>query len=159
MARNCTVCTNDKLDEINRALCDPNTVLGRVASQYGLGRESLRRHKASHLPAHLAQAQAAQEVAQADDLLAQVRGLQARTLAILGKAESADDLRVALQAIGEARRNLELLGKLAGELQQEGTVNIVVNAEWIQLRGAILVALAPFPEARHAVVEALHAPT
>jgi hypothetical protein len=126
-----------------------------IAGRFGLSKSAVERHKAAHLPARLAQAHEAQEISQADDLLTQLRDLQARTLAILGKAELVVDLRTALQAIREARGNLELLGKLAGELQQEGTVNIVVNAEWIQLRGAILVALGPYPEARAALVEAI----
>ena len=88
-------------------------------------------------------------MAQAGDLLAQMRDLQRRTLAILSRAEgSRRELRTALAAIGEARRNLELLGKLAGELQQEGTVSLVLSAEWIELRTIMLRVLAPYPDAR-----------
>ena len=128
-----------------------------IAARYGTSTGALQRHKAEHLPATLAQAQDALEVAQADDLLTQLRGLQTRTLAILSKAEegSRRDLRTALAAIGEARRNLELLGKLAGELQQEGTVNIILAPEWVELRTIILVALTAYPEARLAVARAL----
>ena len=155
MARKCTVCSHPQREAIDAALCDPSGVNRHIASQFGVTEQSLKRHKVDHLPARLAQAQAARVVAQADDLLAQVRDLQARTLAILTKAENGRDLRVALGAIAEARRNLELLGKLAGELQQEGTVNIVVNAEWVAIQVALMNVLAPYPDVKLKVVEAL----
>ncbi len=115
------------------------------------------RHKLEHLPVHLLKAQDAAEVAQADNLLEQVKSLQARALTILDKAEASGDLRTALSAIREARGNLELLAKLLGELQQEGTVNVLVAPEWVSLRTVVVEALAPYPQAKTAVLEALSA--
>jgi len=155
MPRRCTVCTHPEKEAINAALV-AGEPFRHIAARYGTSTGALQRHKADHLPATLAQAQDAQEVAQADNLLAQMRDLQRRTLAILSKAEgSRRDLRTALAAIGEARRNLELLGKLAGELQQEGTVSLVLSAEWMELRTIMLQVLAPYPDARLAVAGAL----
>jgi len=95
-------------------------------------------------------------VAHADDLLAQVRDLQVRTMAILDKAESSrGGLRTALQAIREARGNLELLARLLGELQEAQTINVLVAPEWLSLRTVILQAVEPYPEARVAIVRAL----
>ena len=93
--------------------------------------------------------------ATADDLLAQVRSLQGRALAILDRAEKAGDLRTALGAIREARGNLELLAKLLGELNDAPQVNILVNPEWVSVRGVLLGALGPYPDARAAVAGAL----
>ena len=45
-----------------------------------------------------------------------MRKLNRRTQAILDKAEKAGNLDTALKAIGEVRRNDELIGKLLGEL-------------------------------------------
>jgi len=99
---------------------------------------------------------ALERVASGANLLAQVRELTSKTLAILDKAERARDLKAALGAIREARGCLELLAKLLGELQQEGsTVDIALSAEWIELRTVLLKALGPYPEARLAVAEAL----
>jgi hypothetical protein len=53
---------------------------------------------------------------------------------------------------------VRLLGKLLGELQQPGAVNILVSAEWVSVRTAILQALAPYPEAGRAVAGALEPP-
>ena len=154
MPRKCTVCAHPEREAIDAALVAGDSYR-RIAAQFALSATSLRRHKKNHLPEALARAQDAHEVAQADDLLAQVRELQERALAILTKAERSGELRVALTAIREARGCIELLGKLAGELQQEGTVNIVLAPEWLALRTTILAALAPHPDARLAVARAL----
>jgi hypothetical protein len=101
------------------------------------------------------QAQDAAEMAHADDLLTQVRALQTRTETILSRAERKGELRTALAAIREARSNLELLGRLAGELQDGTTVNVLVSPQWITVRAALVEVLAPYPEARAAVTRRL----
>ncbi len=80
---------------------------------------------------------------------------------ILDRAEKESEYRNALAAIREARGCLELLGKLAGQLQSAPTVNVVVMPEWQQLQALVLSALEPHAEARFAVASALesyHAP-
>jgi hypothetical protein len=108
------------------------------------------------VPALLRQAKKAEVVAQAGDLFGQVEGLRDRALSILGKAEGAGSLAVALTAIREIRGILELLGKLAGDLQSGG-VTINLNPEWIDLRTIILQAVEPYPIAAQAIVKALEA--
>jgi hypothetical protein len=96
-----------------------------------------------------------EEIAHADDLLDQVRSLQAHALGILERAEKVGDLRTALAAISQARGNLELLGKLAGELDERPVVNLNVSPEWLELRAVIVEALGPHPAAHGAVLRAL----
>jgi hypothetical protein len=83
-----------------------------IAERYGTSATALHRHKKEHLPLELVKAQEAQEVAQAGTLLGQIMDLQTRTLSILQRAEKAGDLRTALQAVREARGNLELLARM-----------------------------------------------
>jgi hypothetical protein len=118
----------------------------------------VRRHKGNHLPAKLAKAHEAEEVAHADDLLRQVRALQSKTLSILLRAEGAGDLRTALSAVREARSNLELLAKLSGELDERPVVNLNVSPEWLELRTVIVGALEPYSDARGAVLRAIEGP-
>ena len=154
MPRSCTICEHPDREAIDRALVGDASNLS-VSSLFGVSESAVRRHKANHLPAKLVMAQAAEEVAQADDLLQQVRDLQDRALAILGKAEAAGDLRTALGAIREARGNLELLAKLLGELDERPVVNLDVSPEWLELRAVIVAALEPHPAAHGAVLRAL----
>jgi hypothetical protein len=148
------VCEHPGRESVDKALVGGASNRS-VASLYDVSEAAVRRHKANHLPAKLAMAQAAEEVAEADNLLDQVKGLQARAYALLDKAEAAGELRTALSAIREARGNLELLAKLLGELDERPVVNLHVSPEWLELRAVLVTALAPHPEALVAVVGAL----
>ena len=126
-----------------------------VAKRFRLSESAVYRHKSQHLPAHLLKAREVEEAARADDLLDQVRNLQTHALDILESAEKAGDLRIALAAISQARGNLELLGKLAGELDERPVVNLNISPEWLELRTVIVGALEPHPAAHTAVLRAL----
>jgi hypothetical protein len=153
--RRCTVCAHPELEIINRALVGGEPYRS-VANRYeSLSQAAVQRHQENHLPATLAKAREAEEVAHADDLLDQVRGLQARTLAILEAAEETSQHRTALAAIREARSNLELLAKLLGELDERPQINVLISPEWLELRAVIVGALEPHPDARGAVLRAL----
>jgi hypothetical protein len=115
MPRRCTVCNHPERHNIDGALVT-GAPYRSVAKRFGLSESAVYRHKTDHLPKHMVKAKEAEEVAQADDLLEQVRNLQTHALDILGHAEESGDLRTALAAISQARGNLGLLGKLAGEL-------------------------------------------
>ena len=155
MPRSCTVCEHPKREGIDRALVGETSNLS-VSSLFGVSESAVRLHKANHLPATLAKAHEAAEVANADDLLGQVRALHATTLGILKTAEETGKLPVALGAIREARGNLELLAKLLGEIDDRPQVAVLIaSPEWLALRARIVAALAPYPEARVAVAEVL----
>jgi hypothetical protein len=154
MPRRCTVCDHPERHGIDEALVS-GTPYRSVAKQFELSESAVYRHKTEHLPAHLSRARAAEEIARADDLLEQVRHLQTHALDILERAEKAGDLRTALAAITQARGNLELLGKLAGELDERPMVNLNVTPEWLEHRAVIVGALEPHPAAHRAVLRAL----
>src|SRR5215207_4306115 len=90
--RRCSICQHERLEEINQALVR-STALAEIAALFRVSDDALSRHKTNHLPATLIKAQEAQEVAQADDLLEEVRSLQARALVILDRAEGVGVLR------------------------------------------------------------------
>lgn len=154
MPQTCSVCKHEDLESINQALL-ANESLRNIAEQFPLSTTALHRHKKSHLPAALVKAQEAQEVSRADSLLDQLRHLQGKALSLLEQAETAGDLRAALQGVREAKGCLELLAKLQGDLQEGTIINILVSPAWVSLRSVILRALEPYPEARGKLTEAL----
>ena len=154
MPRTCTVCTHKDRAELEGTLV-AGVSLRTIADRFAISKTALIRHKDAHLPPSLLKAKEAREEARADDLLSEVRNLQDRTLAVLEAAEASGEHRTALAAIAEARRNLELLGKLAGELDEHPVVNVLVSAEWITIRTVLLEALSPYPQASAAVAERL----
>ena len=156
MPRTCTVCQHAKRNEIDAALIEHRPYRD-IARRFGPSKDALVRHHDNHLPAALVKAKDAAEVAHADTILDQVQMLRDRAIAILdtATAEEGKDLRIALGAIREARGCLELLGKLAGELQDAPTINVVITPEWRRIQAVILAALEPHTEARLAVASAL----
>ncbi len=154
MAMSCTVCGHPARAAIDHQLVNRDS-LRDIARQHGLSKDALSRHKAEHLPAKLAQAQAAKETVQADDLLAQVKALRGKSISILQKAEAAGDLRTALLGIREARACIELLAEMEGEINRNPQINILVAPEWLAVRAVLLRALTPYPDARTAVAAAL----
>lgn len=151
MPRTCTICGHPQRPEIDRALVE-GLPFRHIASRFDTSTAALQRHKADHLPGHVAKAQEAKQVADADDLLLQLKALRNKAISILQKAEKAGDFRTALMGIREARGCIEVLMEVEGELDRRGVTNIIVNPEWVQIRTAILVALQPYPDAAQAVV-------
>ncbi len=157
MPRICTICEHHEREAIDLALVGETSNLS-VSALFGVSESAVRRHKGNHLPATLVKAKEAEEVAHADDLLADVRSLHHRTLAILEAAELSSEHRTALAAIREARSNLELLAKLLGELDERPVVNLNVSSEWLELRAVIVGALEPYRDARESVLRAIEGP-
>ncbi len=154
MPRVCTICTHKSRAKVDQALV-ARRPFRDIAGQYGVSKSALVRHHDDHLPAALVKAQDAAEAAQADALLAQVVDLRDKALGVLDTAQGSEDLRAAIGAIREARGCVELLAKLAGQLKDAPTVNILVSSEWQGLQAVILQALEPHADARLAVAEAL----
>src|SRR5687767_1669532 len=115
MPRQCGPCLHPERQAIDSALV-AGEPYRNIAERFGTSTTALHRHKGEHLPVTLTLAHDAAEVANADDLLGQVRHLQTRALAILDRAEADGQLMPAPAAIRECRGCLELLGKLMGEL-------------------------------------------
>jgi len=151
MPRKCTICEHEQVEEINKEIVK-GIPLRDIANQFNVNHSTIYRHK-DHIPQQLTKAKEAQDIAQADNLLFQVEQLNEKAWELLSKAENSGQLKTALQGIREAKGCLELLAKLQGELQQEGTVNITLAPEWMELRQIILQELEPYPEARFKLAE------
>ncbi len=156
MPRTCSICTHPKRAEIDVALIE-GSVYRTIAVRFGPSETALKRHKKDHLPKTLTQAKEVQNVADADDLLAQLRALRNRSISILQKAEHAGDYRTALAGIREARGCVETLMEVEGELDRRGVVNVIVNPQWIAIRDTLFAALQDFPEARQKAAAAIQA--
>jgi len=151
MPRTCSICAHGDRAEIEQALVN-GTALRDVAGRFNVSKSALGRHKSGHLPEKLTKAKDAEEAAEADDLLSQIQQLQRTTLRILRDAENDGDRRTALKAVSEARRNVGMLGELAGELQRQGTVSVEVDT----LQAVVMGALEERPEAKADVARALY---
>ncbi len=154
MPRKCTVCGHRSRSKIDQALVERRPFRD-IAGQHKVSKSALVRHFDDHLPASLVKAQEAKEAADADALLAQIVGLRDEGLGVLEKAKDAEDLHTVLNAIKVTQGTIELLAKLAGQLRDAPTINLVLSAEWQAVQAIVLTALDPYPDARLAVAHAL----
>jgi len=149
MPRHCTICDHADLKRINEALL-AGEAFRNVAGRFETSAASLHRHKQSHIPKALAKARDAQDVALGDSLLDRLRQLNVETQEVLRAARDERNHELRLRAISRAEKQLELEGKLLGELEPPTTViNVAMVAP------VILEALADYPEARVAAAKRL----
>ncbi len=127
MPRRCTICGHKSRAKIDQALVE-RQAFRNIAAQFQVSTSALVRHSDDHLPSALVKAQEAKE---------------------------AEDLHTVLNAIRVTQGTVELLGKLAGQLRDAPTINLVFSAEWQAVQANILTALDPYPDARLAVAHAL----
>jgi len=153
VTRRCTVCGHRDRDLVDAAVVG-RVPYRRIATLHGLTEASVRRHATAHLPATLALATGAAEASRADVLLTQAEALRVDAIDLLEEAREKGDLRTAVSAIGQARGVLELLARMAGEVS-DVTVNVVLSAEWAEIRTLVVQTLDPWPEARTALADAL----
>ena len=154
MPRTCSVCALPERAAIDKALVAGGS-LRDIARQFGLSKDAVARHQAEHLPTALVAAVGAEETRQALDVLQQLKTINAAALTVLRDARTAGDGDLALKAIDRIHRQVELQAKLLGDLDERPVINVLMSAEWQQLRGQLVAALAPFPEARVAVAAVL----
>jgi hypothetical protein len=140
-----------------------------ISIKFNVHEDALYRHrkrlppqlKAAHLGRLLAPKADLEKLrtTESEGLLQSLAQQRARLLIMQDKAiEDGNAQAVATLAAG-VHRNLEIVGKLVGELQQHSTrttISVLVSPEYLQLRHALIKALAPYPEARRAVAEKLH---
>ncbi len=154
MGRDCNVCSHEDRNIIDQRLIT-GTPTRQIAAEFGLGRESVNRHKKNHLPAELLKSKKLAEITAADSLICRVEGLYDKALTLLNKAEVDGKWTAATGAIKEARSSLELIAKISGELKTGTTINLTYSPQWTELRQVLITTLEPYPEIRDRVVLAL----
>jgi hypothetical protein len=152
MGRRCEICGHPEREAIERRLLagDPPTA---AAAGFGVSRHSAQRHRDQHMkPAVEAETEMPRSH---EELVAQARELQAKTLTALERAEDEGDTKVVLRAMREARQNLQVLAKLLTEIDHTPQVNVLMLPQWWRVRSCILEVLEPYPEVRFVLSERL----
>lgn len=115
MPRPCSVCSHERRGAIDEALVT-GASLQSLACAHGFSERALARLREAHLPQASTEAHQVAEADRGGDLLTRARNLEQVCVAILGRALAVEDLRVALAAVGEAARLLQVQGRLLGQL-------------------------------------------
>ena len=154
MPRVCTVCRHPDRQAIDRALIS-GEAFRYVSERYRLSLAALVRHRDDHVPVALRRAAEAQGLADALDLVAQLKAVNSAAFRVLQEARDAGDGELALKAIDRVVRQLELVAKASGDLPEAPTVNVFLLPEFVAVQTAVVDALSPYPDARDAVVARL----
>jgi hypothetical protein len=156
LGRICTICSHEERYEIEELLATRQSTYRAIALQYGVSKDAVARHvSGGHIGPLLVLAADAERAAQADTLLDRIEALQRRIEEFLSRVEHTDNYSATLGAFREMRSNLELIGEVTRELDRDGTINLALNPEWVEIRGVIVAALEPHPAARDSVLRAL----
>src|SRR5262245_8375490 len=161
------------LDHPDRARIEYDLARGvpvrRVAQKYNVSKDSAYRYLRKLPPqlraAHLGKLLKAGvdlerlRVDESEGLLQNLSVQRARLLLIQDHAMDTENGQLATAISGAIHRNLELVGKYLGEFAQhqiKTTVSVLVQPEYLELRSALVRALAPYPDAKAAVAAVLH---
>jgi hypothetical protein len=167
--RVCKVCAHERRHQIEIGMVHqvPFRTLG---ARFGLKPSTLYRHAKLHLPpqtrAAILAAQKPSEVDleqlqrnEAEGLLSQLVTQRARLHQQAGLAAELGDVRGAVAVERAIIANLELVGRLLSQFTVHHEVthrSVLVSADYLQLRSALLTALRPHPAAMRDVAAALH---
>jgi len=167
----CQVCAHPERERIEY-LRASGVSIADLAEKFGLQRNAIWRHWHQHVsselkgrllmgPAQLEELRlnAIKESGSVLDHLCILRSALMAQLTVTGESNSP----MALSRVADTLlRVLTEIGKINGEVSRlapivniNNTTNILNSQPMVELQGAILTALAPFPEARRAVVAAL----
>jgi transposase-like protein len=140
-----------------------------LARRYGISSDILYRHRKRHIPPQLrARLIAGPDIeidldklreTESQSLLANLVALRHRLFAALDLAEENGDGFMLTRVSSQLHVNLETTGKLLGDLGigSSSITNILVQPQYVTMRVEFMRALAPYPEARQAVAQVLHA--
>ncbi len=99
------------------------------------------------------------QASEQEGLLSQLVHQRARLQQHVSMAIDYADVKAAISAEGAITANLALVGRLLGMIVQRHDVrstSLLISADYLALRQALVTALRPFPEAARAVGAALH---
>jgi hypothetical protein len=163
----CTVCTHREASNIDLALARGVSVTA-LSRRYKVSTDAIYRHSNNHLPPQLrAKLIAGPDIdidldrlreSESQSLLANLVALRHRLFAALDTAEEYGDANMLSRVSSQLHANLELTARLLGDLGVGGTtnINVLIQPQYIELRVALVSALASFPEAKQAVAQVLH---
>lgn len=125
MPRTCTACTNPHREEIDRRLLE-GAPFRTIAKLYSLSPASVFRHN-GHMSKTLSHARQEAEILRADGLMEHLNHLTAEAARLKQKAEKAKDYRTALAGVREMSRLVELVMRLAAEMQERASSEFDFN--------------------------------
>jgi len=140
----CSICAHKARKKIDAALVIEGASISGVARTFDVSRDALTRHvKNGHVLAKIAKAQNAQDILEADSLLLEIVEIQDHQKIIFNEARQRKavtydgekpnpDNRLALEALRDQSKIIELKGKVLGSFNKDkptGAITLVFDKE------------------------------
>jgi len=169
----CTICAHQ-----DRTLIEATRVAGasldNIARKFNVSRDSIHRHMTKHVPEDLRaeylagvplKELAEKAAAEGMSVLQYLSLIRSTLMTEFQLAANVHDRHATSALAGRLNEVLRSIGSISGELGEmamrsvtiNGNINIMNNPVLANLQANILRALAPYPDARNAVVAALRA--
>lgn len=152
----CSICSRDDCQQITEDILGGVTYR-KIQEKYGCSIGAIHRHK-QHSVIQPVPVLSEIDVTNQMQVMYRIDELNRRADQIYKASLKQDDRLNALRALRELREILELYSKLTGELSTQAIhqhLHITASPEWETLRHKILEALAPYADARMAVIRAI----
>ena len=154
MARQCSICTHPRRDEIDQAIVSGEKYRS-ISQRFDISEAAIGRHK-KHISAAIVDAERQKAVSGTAKMLKELsRGFDSLARAA-DKAEADGDYRTMAQLWKTAADLATPLLKIAGDLPGDGTtINIYQSPQWLKIQAVIFRELQPYPDIRVRLAEAL----
>jgi hypothetical protein len=113
----------------------------RLAQDYGVSEDSVRRHKKKCVPELIKEAYARGLAERGASLVERLEGHLKRIEAKLDLAESEENHWLFLGIMKEVRAQIQLLGQFTQQLESQPRITLNISPEWIEVRSIILTTL------------------
>jgi hypothetical protein len=163
----CKVCSHREHAAIDLAIARGVSVTA-LARRYKVGTDAIYRHGRNHLPPQLRATLIAGpdlnidldklRETESQSLLANLIAIRRRLFAAFDLGEEYGDVGMVARVASQLHSNLELTGKLLGDLGTGSTTfnSVLIMPQYVEMRIGLVNALRPFPEAARAVASVLH---
>lgn len=152
----CGVCRHPDHLVYERQIVTCEITQKQAAVRMGVHRSSLSRHMRICVAKRITQL-VKPEPTQVNDLnvINALTSSHQTTLEILHDSLNEGDRKTALMALQTEIKQLDLIAKVTGQLDETPSVNILLSPEYLTLKQVVVTALLDYPEARLEVSEAL----
>ena len=158
MARRCTICDREDIDEIDRRARIEKDI-ANIAKEFSLSYPALYRHlAANHHIREVTSIPTSSELATSEDIYKEIEKWHTEAKDLQKIAKDVGDIKVALLGLDKALKCLELMSKIHGLIQEQNvTVNLQQNIsiyqspEWAAVGDLLARILAGHPELKSQV--------